>query len=911
MNKLIVLTIFFTMHLTVSSEAREVKKNVTVTQLKNGLNLILVENHSSPMIASVVTVNAGSVNETKDVNGISHMLEHLLFNGTTSRTQEQLYSDQDYYGIYNNAHTDRDYTNYIMLVEKDFIEKALDIQSDMLFHSIFPEDKFKKEKGIILNELARSSANDYYWADEFFKRKFFQGTPYNLTILGNPSSIKQITREQVIKFYQTFYKPNNMTALVMGDFEPEAMTALFEKYFGSVSPGKIPEPETYQINSSIIGKTYSQNIQSKNIYLNLGIAAPDVGDQDFYAFDLLTRILNLHLKDNLNERLKRKKNTQLLGISSSFNFSKFLSTFTVSATLSPGSDAEAVKNEIISYLKEFSRGKFKENEIRGLMTSLNVNEQFLSEKPHYYGMMKGHWLVAGGWDFTSSYIDNLAKVSVQELKRAGDAYFSYPQFITTITSPGDQKPEFVPQEYYSPRTGKINFIKESVLLNELWEKGNISKKIGSKSRERKSLEQRKLSISKIRGFDKTVLNNGLTLLINSNPDSTVFAIHLLAKNRTALEPEGKEGITDILHRLIEKKTSTRDKKQIKDALNDIGAALKVRDNPFIPYDDYYTSREFSFIRFETIDKYYKEALYNFSDIVLNPSFLEEDIEDVKAEAINLIKEESENPSKIASNLLYESLFTGNLFSRRINGTEKSIESITRQDLEKFYKYYFAPNNLIISIATSVGREQVLKEFEIYFKTRSPSKVPPLSSDEYPDVSKEKTMRKSLNKTQSYIRLGVLFKMNEDDEAGFRVLASILSQNLSQNLREKKGLAYSLGAGFSMHNKYGLFQIAVGTRAKTLDEAGKGIYNEIEQIKNKMVSSNRLNKLINSYNSRRLMRSLTRISQCFQAGLNEFYGRPFNHNEKLLREIKKLSSEEVQQKARNYLKRENMVKIIVK
>ena len=701
-----------------------------------------------------------------------------------------------------------------------------------------------------------------------------------------------------------------MTALVMGDFEPEDMTALFEKYFGFVHPGKIPEPETYQINSSIIGKTYSQNIQSKNIYLNLGIVAPDVGDQDFYAFDLLTRILNLHLKDNLKERLKRKENAQLLGISSSFNFSKFLSTFTVSATLPPDSDAEVVKNEIISYLKEFSRGKFKENEIRGLMTSLNVNEQFLSEKPHYYGMMKASWLVAGGWNFTGSYIDNLAKVSVQELKRAGDAYFSNPQFITTITSPGDNRPEYVHKEYYSPELGKIRFTKDRVLLTELWEKRNISKKIGSKNREKKPLEQIKSSISKIRGFEKTVLNNGLTLLINSNPDSAVFAIHLLAKNRTALEPEGKEGITNFLHRLIEKRTGTRDKKQFKDALNDIGAALKTRDNPFIPYDDYYTSREFSFIRFETIDKFYKESSYNFSDIVLNPSFLEEDIKDVKAEVISLIKKESENPSKIAGNLLYESLFIGNLFSRRINGTEKSIASITRQDLEKFYKYYFAPNNLIISIATSVGREQVLKEFEKYFKARSPLKVPPLSFEEYPDVSKEKSIRSSLNKTQSYIRFGVLFKMNEDDEAGFRVLASILSQNLSQNLREKKGLAYSLGAGFSMHNKYGLFQIAVGTRAETLDEAEKGIYNEIEQIKNNTVFSNRLNKLINLYNSRRLMRSLTRVSQCFQVGLNEFYGRPFNHNEKLLREIKKLSSEEIQQKARNYLKRENMVKIIV-
>ncbi len=162
MNKPFVLTLFFILFLNISLEARESKKNVTVTQLKNGLNLILVENHSSPMIASVVTVNAGSVNETRDVSGISHMLEHLLFNGTSSRTQEELYNEQDYYGIYNNAHTDRDYTNYIMLVEKDFIEKALDIQSDMLFHSIFPQDKFKKEKGIILNELARSSSNDSF-----------------------------------------------------------------------------------------------------------------------------------------------------------------------------------------------------------------------------------------------------------------------------------------------------------------------------------------------------------------------------------------------------------------------------------------------------------------------------------------------------------------------------------------------------------------------------------------------------------------------------------------------------------------------------------------------------------------------------------------------------------------------------
>lgn len=923
MNKPVSLTLFFILLLVGSPEAQESRKNVTTIQLKNGLNLILIENHSSPMIASVVTVNAGSVNETREINGVSHMLEHLVFNGTTNRTQEQLYYDQDYYGIYNNAHTDRDYTNYIVLAEKDFIEIALDIQSDMLFHSIFPEDKFEKEKGIILNELARHSSDDSYWAGEFFNRKFFQDTPYNLTVLGTPSSIKHIKREQVIKYYQTYYKPNNMTALVMGDFEPDKMTALFEKYFGAVNPGKIPEPETYQLNPTIIGKTSLQKIKSNNTYLNLGFTAPNAGHKDFYAFDLLSKLLNLHLKEELNDRLKRKNVAKLLRTSASFDFYRSISTFSISGVLPPESDAEAVKKEITIYLNEFINRDFNENEIQGLLTSLDVNEQFLYEKPHYYGMMKGPWIASGGWEFAVSHIDRLAKVSIDQLKRVGKKYFSTPRFFTSLTIPGDKKPAFIQEEYYTSGAKEVKFTKESIFLTKSWKKDKISTS-AQKTEDTTPLlrgnqayapslqsgDKGDSIVSEISKVEKSVFENGLTLLINSNPDSEVFAIHLLAKNRTVLEPPGKEGITDFLHRLIARRTGTKDKKQFKDSLNSIGAALKTVDNPYIPYDDYYTSREFSYIRFETIDKFYKEAIYSFSDLVLNPSFLGEDIKDIKAEMLSLIRKENENPSKIAGNLLYEELFNKELFSRRINGTEKSISSITQQDLNKFYKYYFAPNNLIISVSTSVDKKLVLKNFEKYFKALPKVKVSALSSDEYPIISKAKSIQLSMNKNQSYIRLGALFKMSRDEEAGFRVLASILSQRLAQNLREKKGLAYSLGAGFSVRKNYGLFQIAVGTRAETLNDAEKGIYKEIEIMKKEKVSFTELQKLINLYNSRRLMRSLTRISQSYQMGLNEFYGRPFNYNETLLREVKKIDPETVQNLARKYLKQENMVKIIV-
>lgn len=921
----ILASLFITLLLTGSLEAKEIRKNVTTLKLENGLNLVLIENHSSPMIASVVTVNAGSVNETAEINGISHMLEHLLFNGTTTRTQEQLYHEQDYYGIYNNAHTDRDYTNYIVLVEKDFIEKALDIQSDMLFHSTFPEDKFEKEKGIILNELARDSANDSYWVGEFFDRKFYRKTPYNLTVLGTAGSIKGMTRDQVKNYYNTFYKPNNMTALVMGDFEPDAMIAYFEKYFGKTGPGKIPKPQSFKLDPSIFGKTFLQEIRSRNSYLTLGFAAPEVGSKDFFAFDLLIRIMNQQMKNEINGLLKEKNIPQLLGISSDFNFSKSLSAFSISAVLPPGAETESVKKEITRYLKQFINRKFEKKEIKGLLTSLNVNEQFLFERPHYFGMMKGSWLAAGGWEFTNSYIDNLETVSVGNLRRAAQKYFKDPKFVTSITSPGDQEPQHAPQEYFNPESKEVLFTKESIRLAESWRKvekfvkeQEIEKdqpaspsnaKRGSKDRKQSKISFHLSDRSGKRKFEKTTYKNGLTLLINSNPDSSVFAVHLLAKNRTALEPEGKEGIADFLHRLMERRTGTKNKKELKDALNAIGASLKTRDNPYIPYDNYYTSREFSFIRFQTIDDFQREAVNVFSDIVLDPSFLEGDIEEVKAEMTSLIQKENKKPSRITANRMYEELFNKNRFSRRINGTEETVSSITRKDLEDFYRYYFAPNNLIISISTSLDRNLVLKEFDKYFKNLEAAKVPKLSLEAYPEVSKGKSEKILTNKSQSYVRLGTLFKMNKEDEAGFRVLASVLSQNLSHNIREKKGLAYSLGAGFGTHKGYGLFQIAVGTKAETLDKVETEIYREIEKIKKEVISENRLNKLINTYNSRRLMRSLTRISQCYQAGLSEFYGKPFDHNETLLQKIKKLKPTKIQKLAERYLIPENMVKII--
>src|SRR5262249_52400081 len=153
---------------------------------------------------------------------------------------EQLYSEADFYGIYNNAHTDEAYTNFMVLAPAEFIEKAVDIQSDMLFNSTIPPEKLEKERGIVIEEIGKDNDRIENLADQFFRRVFYRDTPYASPVLGTVTSINHLTREQILDYYHAHYVPNNMAAVAIGDFKTEAMLALMKKYFGKQTAKDLP-----------------------------------------------------------------------------------------------------------------------------------------------------------------------------------------------------------------------------------------------------------------------------------------------------------------------------------------------------------------------------------------------------------------------------------------------------------------------------------------------------------------------------------------------------------------------------------------------------------------------------------------------------------------------------------------------
>jgi len=179
----------------------------------------MLEKHSSPMVASVIFVKTGSKYESKFENGLTHLLEHLLFDGTANLSREELDRSISDLGGYINAFTRKDLTAYLVLLPKEYIEFGLTVQADMLFNSTLPEDEFPKERKVVIEEIKMSSDSPGAPADEFFNQMAYSETDYSRPVLGYEEFINNIPREAVIAYWKEHYRPDNMLILLIGDFE--------------------------------------------------------------------------------------------------------------------------------------------------------------------------------------------------------------------------------------------------------------------------------------------------------------------------------------------------------------------------------------------------------------------------------------------------------------------------------------------------------------------------------------------------------------------------------------------------------------------------------------------------------------------------------------------------------------------
>jgi len=410
---------------------------------------------------------------------------------------------------------------------------------------------------------------------------------------------------------------------------------------------------------------------------------------------------------------------------------------------------------------------------------------------------------------------------------------------------------------------------------------------------------------------RELLPNGMTVVVKSNPDSKVLGINILGKNRSAMEPEGKTGTADFTNRMLLKGTKTKSAEKIAEDLGSIGAEITVVDNPFIPYDDVYTTHSFTFVKFQTIDEFADLGIELLSDLIINSIFPEEEIAKTKQEMMSILGRSKGSTSETCRELFYATLFKDLPYGKPILGDAQSIGSITRDDLIEFHKKFYSPNNMIITVVTNLPADQMMNKIKNSFdnmpKVDFPEpQIPPPSPLTSP-LKVEKTMEKE----QVYIYLGEPMPgIESPDVFALDLMSSILSSRLGLNLREIKGLAYSVGSSVNFDKDFGWFIAAMGTRPQNYQIALDGILEEMRKIKAENVSPEELEKAKNGIWGNMLMYQLSRISQAYYMGVNEFKGVGYDYDDKYIESLRKVSVDQVKQAAEKYLNTDNYVLAVV-
>jgi len=866
--------------------------------LDNGMQVILKENHNSPMVATVIFVRSGAKYESPWENGITHFLEHLLFDGTANMSREQLDASVSDLGGYINAFTRKDLTAYLVLLPKQYIDYGMTVQADMLFNSVFPEEELAKERKVVIEEIRRDNDAPGAAAGAFFTQHAYAGTEYARPVLGYEPFIANIPRDAIIQYWKKYYIPKNMTTLVIGDFESDSMKTMVTGVFGrftNPAPDTTATPQEKTAPVPLTGQNVFDTVANvQATHINFSIEAPLVTDSDYLAFDLLTQYLALDDVSPLMTDLTGGADPLATDFGISLDTHDDLSRLEISVVTPKAANRDTVIASVLGHLKAAADLAADPEALEGIKTSVKCNYIYNADKLHYYGFIIAPMIMTAGWDFVQNYPEMLEKVQWQDCRKAAAQWLASPDYVITLVRPTTDSsrtpytPPTLTAEEVTAHFASVTFPTYDLKTgHELTypETDSVSFELTDRAQ-----------------YKRELLDNGLTLIVKSSPDSKVFAVNVLGKNRSANEPDSLAGITDFVNRCLEQGTLSRSPSQLSRDLAAIGANVTLYDNPWIPYDDRYTTREFSFFKFETIDEFARRGVGLMLDMLLYPSFDSSEVENVRTSMLSVIGRNAGSTRDVARNLFYRLMFQGTPFAKPIMGTPETIRSITIDDLKAYHDRYYSPTNIIVTISTERPADEVIAWFK---ETLGRLALVSMDTPEItePDLGIEnRTDHVDLDKKQVYLYLGsTLPGANGPDAAAIQVAVSILSDRLYLKLREKQGLAYSVGAGATLDRNFGWYYCAMGTGTENYQTALDGIKLEIQKLKLDGPTRAEISRARNQIWGHLMSAKLSRINQAYYLGVNEYLGRDVNYDSEFLKALADVNVESIRRVVGRYFR----------
>ena len=871
---------------------------VRETVLPNGLKIVTKEVHAAPVVTFQVWYKVGSRNETFGKTGMSHLLEHMQFKGTKTLKKGDIDRLIDINGGINNAATWKDWTYYWETLASNKLELAMRIESDRMVNSLLDPKEFNAERTVVLSELEGNENDpDRLMMYELYALAF-KAHPYHWPTIGWRRDVETITREEIYKYYKTYYEPNNAVVVIVGDFDTPKALALTKKYFGGIPRGPEP-PKVTEIEPAQVGERTAVVRKAGASYrVSIGYHIPGIGSQDVYALDIISKILDAGASSRLYKALIDKQ----LAVSASAysNTNRNPDLFELDAIARDGVKIEDVQSALLAEVERLKTEPVTDQELQKALNQLEADFVYANDSVPDQAEQLGYYEAIYSWRFLDTYLENARKVTKADLQKVAQKYFTDKNMSAVTFIPevnGEQSTLRQAQGRRYPAYRSVG-VREFGGVHSVTRGHGDAETRGLQVQPKSSIP--KPTIPKVKP-SRFVLDNGMVVIIYENRSNPTVAITGSLNAGDMFDPEGKHGLAQVTSNLLQKGTTKRTADEIAQAKDFVGMGISIS-----------ADMESGGFSGRSLSKNLDLMLELLSDSLRNPTFPQDEFDKLKARRLSGIKQEQDDPDSLALRAFYGKVFPpGHPYhSLSVDEELANTSAMTRDDVVGFYKSHYGPENAILVLVGDVNTQEALAKIKAYFGDWKKIGAPPRQP--IPDIARQTTIEKQvipmMDKSQVGMFLGYAggLKRSDPDFYAATVMNYVLgggpfSSRLGKVIRDQMGLVYTVYSTFDLGLGAGPWYAYLGTNPKNADKAVSTVIQKTKEMRDKGANKQEVQQAIDfltgSFPARRLVDNQSIANTLYGA---ELYGMGMDYIQKYSSLYRAVTLEKVNAMAKKYL-----------
>lgn len=828
---------------------------VRLTTLSNGLQLILREDHSAPVVSAQIWCRAGSIDEGRWLGaGLSHVLEHMLFKGTSTRPGARIDQEVQNAGGYMNAYTSFDRTVYWINVPNTGSRVAIDILCDIVQNATLPEEELVKELDVIRREMDMGEDDPGRRSGRRLFETAYVRSPYRYPVIGLIDIFNRVTRADLVAYYQEKYAPNNCFLVVTGDFHTEEVIAQVTRAFTGNGARALPPSLLSPEPAQTAPREAVEEAPIELGHFHFAWHIPDIRHEDTPALEVLSTLLGSGRSSRLYQAVRDRSalvhsvhawtytpgQAGLLGVSGVCDGPQFPAA------------REAILTQVEQMKQELVSGEELAKAVKQFTAATLASRKTMEGQAQDLG---SNWILANDLSFSERYLAAVRRLTPGDLQRVAQRYLTESNRTVFALLPAGTAPQALHKE-------------ESTTDHA------------------------------VRTF---TLSNGLRLLVKEDHRLPFVQFRLALNGGLLAETAESSGLTALFSRLLIKGTRHRTAEQLAVAIESLGGSLE----PYAGNHSFGLSAEVLRDDFAT-------GLDLLTDVLLNPAFPPEALERERAAQLAGIRGERDQLLQCAFKAMRRGLFGERGYGLSLSGTETTVSRLSVADLRDFHQRWVVPGGAVLAIFGDVTAENVRDAVEASLGSwkgarRELDLLPP-------SASRQPRSFEPRDKEQAVLALGFPgTTFAAADRYALELIqeaCSDMGSRLFMRIRDELGLAYYVGASNFLGRTPGFFAFYCGTAPDQSGLVETELRAQAEALRREGLTPEELARAKAKVIGQRKIARQDLGHLAMTMALEELYGLGFDHSEQDDARYEAVTLEQVKVVAEKYLQPEASVVAIV-